>query len=415
MRKSLLYGGVLVVVVGLAIGGAYLVYRLGVLRSTSTTRGETLSTNDPTIPSRIHAARPQASWPFFRYDAARDGVNPGATARPPFHVRWRVNAGYLEAPAVLGDGVIVYGSYSGRFGSDLYARNADSKRLVWHWHFANGSNFSASPAIYQGRVYVTSHDGNLRAYGLRSGRLLLRVKIPPSESPPIAVANRVYFGDGPVGGDGTFRAVDTRTGRVVWAYKAAGKISSGAALTTTTLYFDSYGGDIYALNRFTGRVRWKTSVTGALGGQVSFYSTPALAGDNLIVGGLDGSVYDFDQRTGALRWRHSLGGYVYGSAAIWRGRIYIGDFSGRFHALSLSSGRELWSRSTGPVIGSPSVVAGDVYTSSLRPARTYAFDARTGATRWTFGDGQFSSVIADGRQLWLTGKGTVYALAEGAP
>jgi energy-coupling factor transporter ATP-binding protein EcfA2 len=61
------------------------------------------------------------------------------------------------------------------------------------------------------------------------------------------------------------------------------------------------------------------------------------------------------------------------------GRVYIGDFSGGFYALSLLSGRELWSSSVGPIIGSPTVMAGLVYFSTLE-GRTDALDTRTART-----------------------------------
>jgi outer membrane protein assembly factor BamB len=417
MRKRLLWiGGGLVALAVVVAGAGYAVYKSGFLRSTETERGETLPMAEGDVAEpRPPPRRAKASWPFFRYAARRDGVNPGATARPPFNVKWSYRVprnGYLEAPAVVADGVLVYGSYGKRFGSDLFARDADSGRLLWRKHYRHGANFAGSAGIYRGRVYITSHDGNLRVFDVRSGRLRYRLKIAPAESPPIGAGNLVYFGDGPPGGNGKFRAVDIRTGRVRWRYEAAGNISSGAALSATTLYFASYGGEVYALNRFTGRLRWKTAVRGARGNAVPFYSTPALARGRLVVGGIDGSVYALDARDGGQLWRFDAGRYVYGSAAIWRGRVFIGDFSGGFFALSLRSGRELWSTSMGPIIGSPTVMAGVVYVSSLRPPRTWAFDARTGRLLWSFADGQFSPIIADGRQVWLTGKTKVYALGE---
>ena len=419
MRKRLLWiggGVVLLAVVGAVV--VYLLYESGAFRSTETERGETLPTNDEPVAPARPKRRAQASWPYFRYDESRTGVNPGARARPPFNVRWSKKVprnGYLEAPAVVSGGVLVYGSYGKRFGSDLFARNARTGRLLWRKHYRHPANFAGSPGIYRKTVYVTSHDGNLRAYRLRSGKIRFRKKISAAESPPIGRNGLVYFGDGPKGGDGRFRAVHWKTGRTRWTFKASGTISSGAALTRSTLYFASYGGSVYALNRFNGKLRWRTSVRGPRNNTVPFYATPALARGRLIVGGLDGSVYALDARTGDQKWRYDGDGYVYGSASVWHGRVFVGDFGGGFHAISLKSGRRLWKRSLGPIIGSPTVMRGYVYISSLRPARTYAFVARTGHQVWRFKDGQFSPIIADGKQIWLTGKARVYRLAERRP
>jgi outer membrane protein assembly factor BamB len=405
-----------VALLALVVAGAgYAAYRAGVFRSTDTQRGETLPTNEASTPAAPPPRPRAASWPFFRYDDERTGVNPRAAARPPFTVRWSravPRNGYLEAPAVTDSGVLVYGSYGKRLGSDLFGVDAQTGRLLWRRHYRHPANYAGSAGIAAGRVYITSHDGHMRVYDLRSGRLAWQMRVAPAESPPIVAGNLVYFGDGPPGGDGTFRAVDTRTHRVRWSEKASGTISSGAALTATTAYFASYGGTVYALDRFTGRLRWKSTVTGPRGNVVPFYSTPALSGGRLIVGGNDGSVYALDARTGAQRWRFDAGGYVYASAAIWRGRVFIGDFGGGFHALSLRSGHKLWSRQLGPILGSATVMRGVVYISSLRPPRTYGFDARTGRQVWSFPDGQFTPIIADRRDVWLTGKKHVYRLVE---
>jgi outer membrane protein assembly factor BamB len=421
MRKRLLWiGGGLVVLVLAVAGLGYALYKSGAFRSTDTERGETLPENEAEEPVVRPKRRPRApaSWPYFRYAERRDGVNPGATAKPPFNVRWskRVpRGGYLEAPAVVSGGVLAYGSYGKRFGSDFFARDARTGRLLWRKRFRHPANFAGSAGIHRGTVYVTSHDGNLRAWRLKTGRRVFKKRVAAAESPPIGVGNLVYFGDGPKGGNGRFRAVNWRTGRTRWTFEAAGTISSGAAITRSTLYFASYGGSVYALNRFTGKLRWRTSVRGARNNLVPFYSTPALGRGRLVVGGIDGSVYALDARTGSQKWRYDGNGYVYGSASVWRGRVFIGDFGGGFHALSLRSGRRLWSKSLGPIIGSPTVMRGIVYISSLRPPRTYAYNARTGRQIWRFGDGQFSPIIADGKEVWLTGKARVYRLAERRP
>src|SRR5205807_5177466 len=139
MRKRLLLiGGGLVALAALVAGGGYIAYKAGLFRSTKTERGQTLGVNEASTPQAAPRARAQPSWPVFRYDAFRTGFNPGAHGRPPFSVVWKrglYRDGYLEAPAVTADGVIVYASYGKSFGSDLFAADALKGRLLWHKHF----------------------------------------------------------------------------------------------------------------------------------------------------------------------------------------------------------------------------------------------------------------------------------------
>lgn len=413
MRRLLKIGGVLFALAVLAAGGLFAAYKLKWFSSVDTKRGDVVQTNEATEPVPPPKPKPKPSWTTFRYDDLRTGYNPNARVRPPYVITWKnklPSRGYLEAPPVVDDNVLVVGSYGKALGSDVTAWNATTGRRLWSNHYRHGANYAGSAGIDNGKVYITSHDGHLRVYDLHTGRLDWQIGIAASESPPVFKGNIVYFGDVPPGGNGTFRAVNTKTHRLLWKYKASATISSAAALTKSTLYFASYGGHVYALDRFTGKLRWDAAVRGARNNVVPFYSTPALASGKVVVGGTDGSVYALDARTGNEQWRFDAANYVYPSASIYKDHVYIGDFSGNFYALSLKHGRTLWRRSIGPIIGSATVFSGVVYISSLRPAKTHAFDARTGRELWTFGDGQYSPVIADRDSIWLTGKNAVYGL-----
>jgi outer membrane protein assembly factor BamB len=423
-RRLILIGAALGVVV--LVGSAFAVYKTGLLRSTKTQQGEILSTNEaeapeptptptPTATAEETPGPPRAAWRTFRYDDRRTGWNPGATAKPPFELVWTKStppSGYLEAPPVVDDGVLVYASYGKARGSDLVGIDAQTGKRLWREHYKHGANFAGSPAIADGRGYVTAHDGHMRVHNLQTGALKWQMKIAPAESPPIVEGDYVYFGDGPPKGNGRMRSVNLHTHRVRWSFEAAGTISSGAALTQSTVYFASYGGSVYALNRFTGHLRWRSIVRGARGNPVPFYSTPALSEGLLVVGGNDGSVYALDARTGKQKWRYNSGGYVYSSAAIWNGRVYIGDYAGNFNALGLHTGRRIWRAKLGPILGSATVMAGYVYISTLRPSRTYAFNALSGKRIWSFKDGQYSPLVADGKSVWLAGAQAIHRLAE---
>jgi outer membrane protein assembly factor BamB len=402
--------GAVAVMVGVA---AYAAYQLRLFNRSSTEAGEVSTVNEaerPQAPPR--ARRSTAYWPIFRYDERRTGRNPGALARPPFRVSWLREppyGAYIEAPMVVANGVLVITSYTKRSGSHLLAVNAFTGRTLWRRSYRRGEIFASTPAIAGREVYVTSKDGAMRVFDLRTGRLRWQKVLggDPTESTPIVSRGILYFGRA----NGYMYAWDVKRRRLRWRYgPTGGNIASGVALTSTTAYFGSYGGGVYALNRFTGKLRWKTSVRGARNNRAPFYSTPALAQGNVIIGSIDRAVYALDARTGRQRWRFDTNGYVYASAAIRGGRAYIGDFAGGFHALSIRTGRRIWSHRMGPILGSATVVGRVVYISSLRPPRTVGLDVDTGRVVWRFRDGQFSPLVADGRATWLAGRNRFYRL-----
>jgi len=168
---------------------------------------------------------------------------------------------------------------------------------------------------------------------------------------------------------------------------------AGAALTATTAYFASYGGSVYAVNRFTGRLRWRTAVQGPRGNSVPFYSTPALAGGRLVVGGNDGSVYALDARSGAQKWRYDAGGYVYASAAIWHHNtvapVFIPPNEGS------PGGRGGCRRTAGP----PPAVTGAPPSAGGHAARTDGRPLAPGIPSWP--GSASASALADGNR-WVT-------------
>jgi outer membrane protein assembly factor BamB len=411
MKRPAIVAGVAVVVVSVAGAAGYAAYRLHLFNRSSTERGAVASSNE----AESGASRPRhgpPAWPIFRYDERRTGNNPDAGVRPPLRIGWlrdMPNHGYIEAAPVVARGVLVAVAYTKHRGSDILAVDARTGRTLWHRHYRRGEIFASTPAIAGRELYVTSKDGHLRVFDLRSGRLRWQKVLPgdATESTPIVSRGLVYFGRA----NGYMYAFDVRRRRLVWRFgPTGGNVASGVALTATTAYFASYGGGVYAINRFTGKLRWKTVVRGARDNLVPFYSTPALARGRVLLGGNDGSVYALDARTGAQKWRFDAQGYVYASPAILGGRLYLGDFGGGFHALSIKTGHEIWRRQMGPILGSASVIRGVVYVSSLRPPRTVGLDAHTGRLVWRLRDGQFSPVIADDGQAWLAGRNRFYGL-----
>jgi outer membrane protein assembly factor BamB len=89
------------------------------------------------------------------------------------------------------------------------------------------------------------------------------------------------------------------------------------------------------------------------------------------------------------------------------------------YAVNARTGKQRWSFDAGdPISGSPTVLDGVVYFSSLG-GMTWGLDARTGRRLWKFPDGKYTPVTASGDTVYLCGVRTIYALVpkeeEGSP
>jgi outer membrane protein assembly factor BamB len=107
---------------------------------------------------------------------------------------------------------------------------------------------------------------------------------------------------------------------------------------------------------------------------------------------------------------------VYGSPAVWRARVFVGSYSGRFYAFDAATGEPRWTfNANGKISGSATVIGNVVYFATLSggtrsKGRTYALNARTGKLLWSFPDGKYTPVAAVQGRLFLIGYGTVYGM-----
>jgi outer membrane protein assembly factor BamB len=379
----------------------------------------------PTVPKPVPGPKPgkpppigftltRVDWPTFGYDALRLHYLPSMLT-PPFDVTWTFRALHLlEFPPAVAYGRVYFADNPGT----VFAISAQTGRIGWK--FTSGRCTAASPAVADGVVYeaflnnppcnrsagTKGLTGEVVALDSKTGKVIWRHTLGPSESSPLVANGLVYVGDW----RGNVYGFDWHTGKERWSYQTGGKVKGGVAVDGRRLYIGSYDGHVYALDARTGKELWRASGQERLGSAGTFYSTPAAAYGRVYIGSTDGKVYSFGARTGDLRWSHSTGGYVYGSPAVWNLRVLLGSYSGRFYAFDAATGDVRWQfQANGPISGSATVLGHLVYFSTLKQ-RTYALDARTGKLVWSFPDGKYSPVVSDDLRVYLVGYARIYAM-----
>jgi hypothetical protein len=175
-------------------------------------------------PGSKRAESSRFRWPRYGYTKDhRRAFEPERPLRGPWRAKWKHKASALtEFPPVIAQGLILQLSYDAR----LVARDLETGRLRWKRKL--GSLSASTPALADGRVYVTlletsKGSGNGRIVCLRfgDGKTLWSKGLPSrSESSPLVHNGRVFFGSE----NGTLYALDARTGREEWTYRAAGEI-----------------------------------------------------------------------------------------------------------------------------------------------------------------------------------------------
>lgn len=377
----------------------------------------------PRRPSGVVRAVP---WPTYGYDEQRTHLSP-FKHRPPYRRLWTLRTRwYVEFPPAVGYGKVFVSQLRGVF----YA--VDAKTGEWRWRRRFPYCSAASPTVTNGLVIETflptpctrgprSVPGLVIAMRESDGRTAWRFPVA-SESSTLVVGGLVIFGSW----DHKVYALNVRTGKLVWSTATDGEINGSPAYAAGTIYIGNNSGTLTALHARTGAIRWTARSFSHFGsGREYFYATPTVAYGRVFASNTDGTVYAYGAGTGNLLWARHVGTYVYTAPAVWNQKLYVGTYDGKFYALDAATGDTRWVREMPAAVhGAPTVMDGLVYLSTCGlcgqngvrgakkgPDGTYALDARTGALVWTFPDGRYSPLVADGERVYITGSTRVYGLA----
>ena len=104
-----------------------------------------------------------------------------------------------------------------------------------------------------------------------------------------------------------------------------------------------------------------------------FYSSAALTGGKVVLGGRDKLIYCLNATNGKPLWTFATKARIDSSPAIADGRVFIGSNDGRLYVLDLAKGTKLWEYEIGsPVSASPAIGGGRVVVGA-QDGRIYCF------------------------------------------
>ena len=252
-------------------------------------------------------------------------------------------------PAVTGDVVIT--PYAAAYpGATVALALATGKEL---WRGPDPAQ-GAAAAANAGLAYILSKNGTFYALDADTGREKWKVALAATRagcaSRPIIRDDTIYLTAAADSGNFLF-AFDANTGQERWRYRAeAPYVQAGVCLrqpvVTADTIFAAGEMHIYAVNRATGRDRWKPiEIRRPVEGQSRAVDVYGLVDAGPVVIGItSGFLIAFDQNSGQTAWE--LPGQYNESApstAVAGNVLYFQGSRGTLHALDLGTHRILWS------------------------------------------------------------------------
>jgi eukaryotic-like serine/threonine-protein kinase len=350
------------------------------------------------------AAQGLTAQTTFHANNARTGVYPSSGPKALNGVKWQFKTqGSIASSPAIANGVVYIGSADGA----LYA--VDQKSGQQKWKTQTRGPVASSPAVADGMVFFLSYDGGFYSLDASTGARKWRFATgyekrfeakglhggAPSEqtmpdahdvflSSPAVFNGRVYFGSS----DGNIYALDEKTGVLHWKFETKGSVHASPAIAGGTIYIGSWDSYLYALDAESGAEKWrfKTGEDPIIYNQVGFQSSPAVVGGVVYVGCRDAHLYAIDAQTGRKKWDYPTSkSWVNVTPAVFDGSVYFatGD-TRRFHAVDAQTGRLKFTVPVFTVIfSSPAIADGLAYFGNLNGS-LYAVDIKSGSIVWEF-------------------------------
>lgn len=365
------------------------------------------------------AAAPAEAWPLVRGDAALTGVA-GSEVKPPLKLAWSFKAGkpLLATPAVA-DGRVFIGDGAG----ELHALSLSDGASLWKFVLMDEKRnrpskdpVEGSACVLGDRVFFAATDGVIRAFEAASGKALwtydtrgeIRGGLTPFSSSGKGDSDAILS----VGYGGLVVAVSAHTGEKLWEYEAGGPVNGAASVSPLGLVFGGCNGTLDVLN-WDGALKRRVEI------KIYMPNSAAVKGSLCYFGHAGNKVECYDLTTGTARWEFYDRDFPYfSSPALTGDTLFIGGDDKRLHALRLSDGEEEWNfRTQGKVTSSPVVSGNTVYFGS-EDGRFYAVDTTTGKEVWRYEIGapvKASPAVVGGRVLVGADDGVLYCFEAAAP
>jgi len=180
-------------------------------------------------------------------------------------------------------------------------------------------------------------------------------------------------------------ALDTATGTIVWD-RAIGPGYVGPTIDGDIIYIGNYSHEtdplneyIYALDRFTGAVKWKKNIPNGIPESILYNDTHLFFASD--------RVYCLDKQTGQSVWTYDLGSLSLTKPILKDGAFFTASSKGCMVKLDIKTGQLVWEKALAAGPWDNSITAdgkGRLFLAIAGNNTLNAYDEQTNARLWSF-------------------------------
>jgi len=307
-----------------------------------------------------------------------------------------------------------------------------SLKTSWSVSIGTGSSFygklTASPIVYDGRVYTLDAAGKITATNTSGGGVAWKASTTPANETDqegfggglAADAGRIYAATG----FGYVLAFEARSGKKLWEKSVGSPLRASPTAAGDRVFIVTKEGQVMCLAGADGTEMW-TFAGLAERTSILVNASPAVDGDSVIVPYPSGDVVALRVSDGKAVWSESLARTRTASSlsamsdaarpAIAGGVVYAVGHAGRMVATAAKTGERIWSLTVASI--QPPWVAGENVFVVDTSGQVMAITRSEGKIQWATklpGGGAWSGPVLAGNKLWLTSSKGQLASIEAA-
>ncbi len=191
-----------------------------------------------------------------------------------------------------------------------------------------------------------------------------------------------------------------------WRYSSAANVISTPAVDGDNVIVGNQDGKLICLSLKNGKQKWSYQTGGAI------FSSPAIAKNYTVFGSCDGKVYCLDIKNGKLKWSRETAAAVLGCPLIQNDTVFIGGSDHSFLALDLRSGKTIWEFDglEGPVVSTALLYEGKIIFGAW-DRNLYSLDKNSGSLLWKWNNGSTVRNYSPAACIPVAHDGVVYVVA----
>ncbi len=256
----------------------------------------------------------------------------------------------FDAPVACFESTVLAGASRGA----LYALDAATGDERWsyqagHSILGTANLLSAASGETPARILVIDQsDGVMHCIDLDSGeQVWIAEEVDQCDGSPSVADGAILFGSCAAALH-VFSAEDGAHLRDIEIDQNS-QVAAGVAVVGDSVFSGSISGKLIHANYRTGEMVWVNEDS-----EDEIFSTPAVSDALIVFGSADGNVYALDRQTGKQKWKFETDGEV--SSPVIVGDKVAFSSEGALYLLRLETGEKLWAYEVSDEISSPAVI-----------------------------------------------------------